>query len=400
MFSKSVTRYRFFFLCVLCVFAGNHSSFSQTDTATSPPRSVLVIQPQVHIGKLVKIYPVFPETDFSALNELNIAVQTAGSKEWHQSFHYPQVGVALFYGYLGNNEVMGQNFSIVPNLAFNNRRGKRFWLQTRFGMGFSYFTKHYNAITNPTNLVVGSSITNMTFIALDGQFKLSSHFNFNIGLATMHFSNGHYQLPNLGANIPSATIGISYFPTARPQYYKRDSITRLVKKLLFNINVGYGRHEFGGATKATGGPKYNVFQAALYVSKRWRKVSNVHAGVFVSYYADYYDFITSEELFDKQQRLKAMVVTVFLGHEWMIGNFGLVAQSGINVYSPFLKEYRKQEDAKTTADLGRFISNKVGIHYYPFNTYKTTSKKLYLGMYLKANFGTADFAEVAAGYTF
>ncbi len=391
---------RFLILCLLSIFARNNPSFSQTDTSHTPPKSVLVIQSQVHIGKLVKIYPVFPETNFADLNEVNIAVQTAGSKEWHQTFHYPQVGVALFYGYLGNNEVMGQNFSVVPNLAFNNRRGKRCWLKTRFGMGFAYFTKHYNKITNPTNLVIGSSITNMTFLALDVHFKLSSNFNFNIGISTLHFSNGHYQLPNLGANIPSATIGISYFPTVIPGYYKRNNITPPVKKVLLTINAGYGRHEFGSATKATGGPKYPVFQGALYLSKRWRQISNVHLGIFVSYYADYYDFIVSEELFDKQQHLKSIVVTAFLGHEWMIGKFGLVAQSGINVYSPFLREYRKLQDAKTSADLGRYISNKVGLHYYLFNPIKTTSKKLYLGIYLKANFGTADFAEVAAGYTF
>ncbi len=391
--------WQYLFLCALCVFARNNNSYSQA-VLTPPPKSVLVIQPQVHVGKLLKIYPVFPETNSAILSEVNIALQTAGSKEWHQTFHYPQVGVAFFYGYLGNDEVMGQNYSIVPNLAFNTKKEKRIWLQTRFGMGFSYFTKHYDKITNPTNLVIGSSINNMTFLAIDAQFKLSSHFNFNIGVSTLHFSNGHYQLPNLGANIAAATVGISYFPKAKPTYYKRDSITKPIKKLLVNINIGYGRHEFGSATKATGGPKYPVWQGAFYVSKRWRQISNLHAGVFVSYYADYYDFIVSEELFEKQQHLKATVITVFLGHEWMIGNFGLVAQSGINVYSPFLKEYRKQQDAKATADLGRFISNKIGVHFYPCNPIKTASKNIYLGMYLKANFGTADFAEVAAGYTF
>ncbi len=391
------------YLILLSFVSINYTSFSQSDSAKkylSPPKSILVIEPQVHSGKLMKIYPVFPQTDFADLNEVNIAIQTAGNKEWHQTINYPQVGLALFYGYLGNNAIMGQNFAAVPNLAFNNRRGKRFWLQTRFGMGFAYFTKHYNAITNPTNLVIGSSINNMTFLALDGNFKLSSHFNFNVGVSTLHFSNGHYQLPNLGANIPSVNVGISYFPVAKPAYYKRDSITHPVKKLLFNMNFGYGRHEFGSATKATGGPKYNVFQGALYVSKRWRQICNVHLGVFVSYYADYYDFIVSEEMFKNQQHLKSTVITVFLGHEWMIGHFGLVAQSGINVYNPFLKEYRKQLDAKTSADLGTYISNKVGIHYYVWNPMRTTSKNLYFGMYLKANFGTADFAEIAMGYSF
>jgi hypothetical protein len=306
------------------------------------------------------------------------------------------------YGYLGNDEVLGRNISVIPNLGFNNRRGKRLWLQTRFGMGFSYFTKHYNIVDNPNNLVVGSSIANITFISCDVNYRLSSRFVFNMGGAFYHCSNGHYQLPNLGANMPSASIGISYFPVAKPNYYHRDSITMPKKKLLFNMNIGYGRHEFGSATKATGGPKFPVYQVALYVSKRWRKISNVHLGLFFTYYSDYYDFIINQETFDKQQRLKSSIVTLFLGHEYIIGHFGLVTQLGFNFYSPFLKEYRKEQSGESgiLQVFDVLISDKIGLHYYPSNPYITTKNKMYFGIYLKANSGTADFAELAAGYTF
>ena len=74
------------------------TAMAQTDSIASknaPPKSVLVIQQQVHIGKMLKIYRYFPQTNYIDLNEVNIAFQTAGSKEWHQSYRYPQVGVAL-----------------------------------------------------------------------------------------------------------------------------------------------------------------------------------------------------------------------------------------------------------------------------------------------------------------
>ena len=398
-----INRFKNYLNFTIVVLLLNNNSFSQTDSSnysSTPPPSVFVIQPQIHIGKVLKIYPVFPKTDFAALNEINIAIQTAGCKEWHRSFHYPQVGIALFYGYLGNNAILGHNFGIVPNLAFNNRRGKRFWLQTRFGMGFAYFTKHYNEISNPTNLVIGASVNNMTFLSLDGNFKLSSHFNLNIGAAMYHLSDGHYQLPNLGANIPTGTIGISYFTKSKPVYYKRDSLTHPSRKVLFTVNLGYGRHEFGSATKATGGPKYNVYHGAFYLSKRWRQINNLHAGVYVTYYSDYYDFIINQETFSQQQRMKAGVITLFLGDEFMIGKFGLVMQTGGNIYSPFLKEYFKETNKKGDELLGAYITNKIGIQYYFTNPYKTTSNKLFVGMYLKANFAEADFAEIAMGYTF
>jgi hypothetical protein len=362
--------------------------------------SLPVIQTQVHIGKIVKIYPTFPGSDETILTELNLSLQTAGKRNWHQLYHFPQVGMALFYGYLGNNAVFGQNIALVPNLTFHKPVGRIFSLEFQFGMGLSYFTKHYDAITNPTNNVIGASITNITYLLLDGSFKLGNHLNLNAGLSAFHCSDGHYQLPNLGANIPSVNLGVSYFPQGRPTLFKKDSIPAPQRKLLFTAGFGYGRHEFGSATKATGGPKYNVFQGMFYLSKRWRKICNLHAGIFVTYYADYYDYIVNQELFDSKQQLRSTIVTLFIGNEFMIGKFGLVVQSGVNVYTPFLKKIYENQPSNPSDGFVIYMSTKLGIQYYLFDPSCSTHRNCFLGIYLKAKSGEADFAQLAAGYTF
>lgn len=384
-------------LFVLAVFSCR-SQTAMKDPVAAPSKSVLVIQPQIHIGKLVRIYPEFPASDVTDLNELRISLQTTGSKEWHQLYHYPQIGISFIYGYLGNNKVLGNNFGLIPDISFETHTEKRLSLQTRFGFGFSYFTKYYNAIDNPTNNIIGSSITNMTFLSEDLHFKISKTIRANIGISAFHCSNGHYQLPNIGANIPSLNAGITWFPSGSPQFYRHDSVAKPIKKMRLTIFAGYGRHEFGSATKPTGGPKYPVFQGAIYLSKRYRKINNLQAGLFYTYFSDYYDFIVNQEYFDSHQHLKASVITAFIGNEFIIGKFGLIVQSGLNIYTPFLRKYNLSRGDRNIASL--YITNKIGIQYYFCDPTLHPKNNVYVGLYMKAHFGTADFAEAGIGYTF
>jgi hypothetical protein len=382
----------------LICFSFSLPSFSESGNQDTTRRNQLVIQAQGHIGTLVKIYPIFPSSDFVNLNELNFAIQTRGKKEWHQLYNFPQLGCALIYGYWGNDEVLGRNIAFVPNLAFETHKNQRWSMQIRFGFGFTYFTKHYDAITNPDNNVIGASFTNLTMLTDDIHYKVSEFLTLNAGIGIFHSSDGHYQLPNLGANVPSMNIGVRYYPHGTSTFYHHDSTSKPNKKVLLNLFAGYGRHEFGSATKPTGGPKYPVFQGGIYVSKRFKKICNLQAGFFYTYYTDYYDLIVNEELFESHQHFKASVITVFLGNEFIIGKFGLIAQGGINVSAPFLKKFHESKKDKDFTSV--YNSNKIGIQYYIFDPTLKPRHNLYIGLYMKANFGTADYAQIGLGTNF
>jgi len=371
-------------------------------TDSSSVKSNLVFEYAAYRGKITQIFPTFPQRDAALIQELNISFQTRGKQQWHQSYHFPQVGVAFLFGYLGNNEVFGHNVGLVPNLTFNSTRSTKWGTQLNAGMGFAWFDKPFDPITNPENNLIGSSITNMSFVKLNLWAKLSPTLTLKGGVAAIHCSNGHYTLPNLGINLPSVSLGLKYYPSLKKTLYRRDTLVLPSNKVLFTAMLGLGRHEFGSSTKPTGGPKYMIYQGAFYFSKRFRYVSNVHAGMFLNYYSGYYDYTVNHEVFPKHRQLKAMVATAFLGHEFMIGRVGLVAQAGINVYNPFFKEFKKIEQAKASFELfsKTYIVNKLGIQYYFSDPTQTTQRRLFAGIFIKANFGQADFAEVAAGYTF
>ncbi|MBI5217657.1 MAG: acyloxyacyl hydrolase [Bacteroidia bacterium] len=350
----------------------------------------------------MKNYPHLPNSDKVLFSEINIAYQTNGNKPWHSHYHYPQVGVSLFYNDLGNKEAFGQNFCVLPNFTFRHGNTAKFFGEIRLGFGLAFFNKKYNIVENPSNLYVGSAITNVSFASYDIARFISSRVALKAGLSVFHFSNGHYQLPNIGMNIPGFNIGVKYYPYKMPEKFLDKRIEGYDDKIRFTARFGFGWHEFGYSTFPTGGPKYPVYMGTFYVSKRFTAVNNVKLGLFVNYYTSFYDFIVSQEIFKEYQHLKSSVVSVFLGHEFIIGKFGLVAEAGINVFNPFRRKFTRlySDSVDFTTFLKTLSGNKLGVQYYPFSPEKSTKHKLYIGAYIKANLGQADFVEYGIGYTF
>ena len=120
-----------------------------------------VIEARFHYGKIVRNYGNMPARREAGLSELFMGVQTNGEKDWQQIFGLPQTGVSLFYGNLGNNAVLGSVFGFVPNITFGSASKKKWNVKVTLGIGFAYFNKPFNAVSNEDNKVIGSAITNM-----------------------------------------------------------------------------------------------------------------------------------------------------------------------------------------------------------------------------------------------
>lgn len=391
---------KFILLSIISVFY-SVKAFSQFDSTRSEiplVKKCLVIEPSVRIGKIVKNYPVFPDRGAAVLTEINISQQCSGNKKWHQIYGYPSAGVALVYGIMGNDDVIGRNFAILPNLNFTTKKFRRWGLQWKVAMGFAFFNKIHDRHSNPENQLIGTTITNIAVGSLDFRYDISRYYTLLLGVSGIHYSNGHYQLPNLGINFPALNIALKYFPSGRPKLFKSDTLPDFENKILFNVRLGFGFHEFGDAIKPTGGPKYPIYNGSLYLSKRYGRISNVHLGVHVNYYASFYDFIVQQEIYESAQRLRAFTGLVFIGHEFIIGHFGLITQLGIYVYNPFYKKLQKLQGVSSWAK--QHNSNKLGVQYYFLNPMKTTRNNVYVGLYLKSNFGQADFAELSVGCAF
>lgn len=347
--------------------------------------------------------PEMPDRTVSVFGDVNIAWQTRGKQYWNQFYKYPQVGLLVSAGYLGNNDILGYSISVVPNISLRLSNWKKANINVLLGLGLSYFTKTYHEIDNEENKQIGTRVTNRTMVSFDLNYQLSRKFILTAGVSASHYSDAHYQLPNFGMNIPAVNIGVKYFPKTFPTaHYKYDSLRGHSKKFLFNMRFGIGYHEFGTVVKPTGGPKYPIYIAAAYLSKRLNTIFNLQFGINYNYYTSYYDFIVSQDYYTTNQHFKSSSIITFVGIEFLIGNFGFTGQLGTYLYNEFYKELQdlRTIEARWKYEASRYITARLGAQYYIFNPIKTTKLNPWIGAFLKTVGGAADFAEISIGCAF
>ncbi len=354
------------------------------------------LQANLHTGKIVKNYPVFPEVGISSLVEFRW--QHQARKIWASYYGYPATGFAGFFGTFGNPEELGNVYAIMPQISFTIRKNRKIPVKLTLGWGYGYWTKKHDPLTNPDNLAIGTHITNMADFSVMIPIHLSANLQMNIGTSTTHFSNGHYRMPNNGINILSLIIGFHLGNDTIVHRIKRNPF--ICRKWQILIQAGMGLHDFGDGSKPIGGPLYPVYALTTGITKQINHSGKFHTGIYINYYTDYYDYVTEKQLFDNKQTAYAVTSSVYLGYEFILGKFSMMVQSGWYVWNPFYKYYKnvlEQNDFKTI--LKKYINNKLGFQFYPFAK-NGQLQGPYLGAYIRANFGQADFSEYAVGIIF
>lgn len=353
-------------------------------------KSVPVASFNLHTGIILKNYPTFPSRSIAVLGQLNLGQQTFGYKKWQSDVLFPESGLSVVAGSLGNQHVLGNVLGLMPYLMWRVNHSTSWDLSFRLGMGFAWFTNPYHEISNPENTLMGSSLANMTQVAVIAGVPLNNQLKFETGFSFVHFSNGHTRLPNLGINMPCFFAGIKLKTdkvSNRNRFIHPDTLPdryQMVVELLGGI------HEFGESTEPTGGISYPIYGFSMGI--RWlpSRLHTFTASIEYNYYSSFYDFSVLNHLADHQEWLYASTIIVYAGHEFILGHLGLDTRIGIYVHNPFRKDY----DSKIlqVGEGGKLInSNKLGFNWYIFDPINA-SWNLRIGVYIKANLGQADYA--------
>ncbi len=360
------------------------------------------IEPAFHLGQIVKISGDVPQSVSPNAFELNVSVQTNGSKEWHHIFGFPKVGLSLFNWNLGNRQELGKMTGFVPNITFNTQSTKWYSPRANIGLGLALFEKQYNYFTNPANFYIGSKITAFAYASAYIQPRISNHLSLKTGVMVSHCSNSHYQVPNMGINLPSVFIGIAYEPRIIPKPFAQRNVDIPKSKIMFNIRTGIGVHELADTKGPVNTAKYAIYVNDIFVSKRYGKASNVQLGIEIKHYNSFYNYIVRNNFFKSEQKLKATVIGLFVGHELMISHLSILAQGGVNVYNKFYNKYVEiNGEARDFQDVTKkLFSTRLGVQYYFLKPKYCTRSNVYIGAYIKANFGQADFLCSQIGFVF
>jgi hypothetical protein len=397
MLFDRLIRIIFIFLAATLFHAG--TAMAQTREV----RNALFVEPKFRVGPVLDIYPNLPEHGIAWSMEVNVGWQTAGRQYWNQGLRFPQVGIIAAITELGNPDIMGREYSLVPNLAYRFVQSGIFELRGFIGIGFSWFNKPYDRISNPENLFIGSRLTNKTILGLNADFSLTSRLSLSSGMAYLHYSNGHNQLPNVGVNIPAIHLGARYYIRGAPEkFVVNDTMEKYSKRWLLNIRLGLGVHEFGDPAKPVGGPKYPIYNGSVYLSKRLGAIINLHAGLHLNYYTSFYDYLAFHGLHEQDRHMKSLTVIGFGGLEFLLGHFAFTTQMGFYLYNPTYREIQStgEESNKFKENAKNYLSYKFGAQYYLFQTRYSTRFNPWIGLFLKSNAGQADFAEISIGCAF
>lgn len=353
-------------------------------------------------GQVVRNHPDFPKgQDPAYLTSLRYFRHLDGFQPWHRYYNNPLLGVDVTVGSMGNHAVLGYYAGAMGSLSFERPWSGRLSRMIKLSLGGSWFSKPYNEFTNPENVVIGSRIAFLASAELAAGYRINQSWMLKGGVSILHASNSHYKLPNVGMNLPAFMLGLRYNYSCAKDQPADTTLIRLSGKIRWNFRVALGMNESGSSTSPVNGPKYPIYLAAAAISKMYSPVNKVSLGLEAWYNKGVYDFIVSQEFYKEDRHQKAMAVCLTLGHEFLMGKFGVVTTGGVYLYNPFYKDKLDRDEKTGIKDkLKSYIPARLGVQYHLKNTHFNDKNNLFVGVYIKSNFGQADFLESGLGMVF
>ena len=255
--------------------------------------------------------------------------KTQGDKDWHGYWEYPHYGVSVSYLELGDREVLGK--VLLCNLFFEKHLATgwdKIHLSYRISTGVAYSNTIYNDNINPLNLFVSSPVN----ISFETNFLLHYRLTKQIGLflgpQLSHFSNGASKFPNIGINVPSIKLGLSYS-------YGDEKERSVGSKLEFE-KAQYNLLRFAVSLNSAGIDSNDPNLAYLF---SYERVWNVHPRISLVGSTDLIFSNTVRKILkDTDANRTRIGIAVGAQLEW--GRFAFTMQYGLYVYRPEQNVYK------------------------------------------------------------
>lgn len=208
-------------------------------------------------------------------SELSYIYQTKNAKSWHKAYRNPMVGGTLFFGSVGNNDILGRFTGLYGFVELPIVKYKFYRLDFRFSTGLGYTNRPFDPILNPENVAIGSKVNALMCFA----FKQSLRFKrtgITLGVDMTHFSNASYQMPNLGINVPYLSIGVQrFFDHEAPKQR-----TELEKS---NLTFGLSAIISAKEMRPVGVGRYPVYAMSVFGRKYFGPKAGLEASIDVIY---------------------------------------------------------------------------------------------------------------------
>ena len=304
--------------------------------------------------------------------EFSFFEERTGKKLWEQLYKYPQAGITFSYFDLANPKQLGNLYGLYPYINFPFKKNEDFSFNLKVGSGISYVTKKFETIENHKNTAIGSHFNSLIILRLNSQVRIYKTLLWEAGLGITHFSNGAFQMPNLGLNIVSVSTGFAF--SSPGKNYIADTIMPVEKIKEFNIEIGAGFSE----KQPIGGRKYSAVVISVNRLKQISHKSKLGYGADVFYNSTNIPIMEEDSIFIKSKIQNIQPGAKFC-YELILDRLSIPLEMGVYVYSKL----------KSNGP----VYNLFGLKY-------EVSKNITAAFILKTHFAKADFIQMRLGYKF
>lgn len=302
--------------------------------------------------------------------ELTYFIQTKGNKKWHSESGFPTIGATFFGGSVGNNDILGTYWGAYGFIEFPFFQNKLFSLRGKMGTGLGYGTKIFDQQLNPKDVAMSTHLNALICVGFKSEFYLGRNY-LSLGLDMTHFSNGAFKVPNLGINLPFASVGFG----RTLQHTEKDTLVEAdelpFRKWLFSVTaIGSIKEIF-----PTNGQKYPIF--SLSTGFRWFSKPKVgFEGAF--------DIFSKQAILGYHPEIQKnqwdiLQLGIYTGYLLPLDRFHFAIGMGV-----YFKDKYQPED---------FMYHRLGFRYYLKNGFIAH-------VILKSHWARADYVEWGIGYTF
>lgn len=257
------------------------------------------------LGFLIAHRPLMahlPQTPAVAA-EFSYIYQTSQHKKWHQAYRQPLVGGTLFFGTVGNNQILGKFTGAYGFVELPIIKYKRYRLDFRFSTGLGYTNRPFDPVLNPENVAIGSRVNALMCFALKQSYRIKN-YGLTFGIDMTHFSNASYQMPNLGINVPYLSVGVQRF---FDEVQQKDRVKELQRpQLSYGASLIYTQKEM----RPVGVGRYPVYAGNIFA----RKYFGPKAGLEMSLDVIYKMGLLHHPSYPQASGLDPLQVGLYLGY--------------------------------------------------------------------------------------
>ena len=314
---------------------------------------------------------VYIRDSYTSFAEINISRQTDGSARWQQANHYPLIGIAAFFGNTGSRRYIGNMAGVFPYVNFPLYRGRAFRLGFRLGTGVAWIEKPFNVYTNYKNEMISTHLNACISMLAEAETRISRRLSLTGGISFTHISNGTWQTPNLGLNIPALTLGARYHFTDPPVYHRQPPLPS-GREMHWQVFVAGAERE-GEWIESP-----HCFVGSIFTELMLRKIhaDELGAGLLLSYDPSLTREIQNEPVLGFDNSKPKLQAGLYACYEHNIGRISIPLQWGVYLYNNY--------------PINSMFQN-IGIRYAISRHWKAL-------LQLKTHLGKADHIDWGIGY--